>query len=347
MNDAVRALHEFALVDRLCEGLPRSPDQINARHESDSELIRLPGGQLLAVTIDTLAEEYRLGLLTDPELVGWANVVHSLTDLAATGARPIGLMLAYTLPEGCDEAWRQALTAGATKALEAHGTFCLGGDTSFGDPASFQSVGLGLVEEGHQLTRAGARPGDKVYLTGPAGIGNLLGLTRTMDQAVWEKVQPLYRPRARFDIVADCRPSLRAAVDTSDGLLSALDLLGRVGGVGMRVLDRPQLWRKELCDLSERLGTPLWIGGAFGMGDYELALVVDAQQESAFVQACARLGTEPVLAAEVREEPGMALVQDDVEVELDATRLMNLFAESPGPQEYVKALLQFDQEMRC
>jgi thiamine-monophosphate kinase len=347
MNDAVRALHEFALVDRLCEGLPRSPDQVNARHESDAELVRLPGGQLLAVTIDTLAEEYRLGLLRDPELVGWANVVHSLTDLAATGARPIGMMLAYTLPEDCDDDWRKALTAGATAALEAHGTFCLGGDTSFGDPASFQSVGLGLVDEGHQLTRSGARPGDKVYLTGPAGIGNLLGLTRTMDQAVWEKVQPLYRPRARFDVVADTRPSLRAAVDTSDGLLSALDLLGRVGGVGMRVLDRPELYRPELVDLSERLGTPLWIGGAFGMGDYELALVVDAAQESAFVQACSRLGTVPVLAAEVREEPGLRLVRGDAEYELDATRLMNLFAESPGPEEYVRALLAFDAEMRA
>lgn len=343
---AIGDLHEFALVERLAARLPRSPRQRNARHMADAELIELPGGDHLAVTIDGLHEEYALGVLRDPELVGWANVVHSLSDLAAAGASPLGVLVSFTLPRGADEAWTEGLTAGTAAALEAHGTFCLGGDTSFADEASFQCVGVGLVKGDAYLTRAGARVGDRVFVTGPVGLGNLLGLARSADPAMWEQVQPLYRPRAPFDLVAATRPMLRAAIDTSDGLLAGLDLLMRTNQLGLRFRHREELYHPALVEASRRLGTPLWIGGAFGMGEYELLLVVDGARVEDFLAASRGLGRSVLEVACFEAEPRLVMVDGADERVVDSTRLLNLFAESQDTGAYVKALLAFDAALR-
>lgn len=339
-------LHEFALVDRLTRDLSRSPLQRNQRHESDAEILELPGGDHLAVTIDGLFEEYHLGLLRAPEVVGWANVVHSLSDLAAAGARPLGVLLSYALPEGADEEWTTALNRGAEAALRSHGTFCLGGDTSFASEAAFHCVGVGMATGNSFLTRRGARPGDKLYLTGPCGMGNLLGLARNLDPGLWAELEASYRPRAPFGLVARARPTLRAAIDTSDGLLAALDLLMRVNQLGVRFQHREAVYHPRMVALSRHLGTPLWIGGAFGMGEYELVLVVDPAQEEAFLEAASEEG-EPVLEVGVLEsEPGFRMVEGEDVWTVDTTRLLNLFAESPDPKAYIEALVAFDAELR-
>jgi thiamine-monophosphate kinase len=340
-------IKEFALVNLLTRGFERSPLQRNERHMSDAELVELPGGNHLAVTVDGLFEEYRLGLLRDPYLVGWANVVHSLSDLAASGASPLGVLLSYALPQGVETAWLEALQQGAKEALQAHGTFCLGGDTSFAEEAAFQCVGVGLVLGDAYLTRQGARPGDRIFATGPLGMGNLLGLARNSNLELWKELEQSYRPRARFDVVAAARPYLRASIDTSDGLLSALDLLMRTNQLGIRFAHREEVYHPRMVALSRQLGTPLWIGGAFGMGEYELLLVVESDQVVAFQKSVAGLDVDLVEVGVFQKDPEFLLCESDREVVVDTTRLLNLFAESPDPRSYIESLFAFDAELRA
>ncbi len=345
--ESLDAIHEFALVNALCGGLKRSPKQYNQRHEADAEILSLPSGDYLALTIDGLQEEYVEGVLQDPEILGWANVVHSLSDLAAVAAQPMGMLLSYSLPFTADSEWQKRLTLGAHKALEAHGTYCLGGDTSFAEVPSFQSVGVGIIAGSEPLTRKGASPGDLVFLTGPSGLGNYVGLAKAMDEALWKQAEQSYRPRAPLAFMHEARPLLKAAVDTSDGLFAGLDLLSRVNQLGMHIESRPEIFHPAMVALSQKQGTPLWIAGAFGMGDYEVALVVDPAQESAFLEMCQKHSISPLRVAEFLPDEGVTLDLDGRTVPLDTTRLLNLFSESEGVEAYVRSLYAFDAELRA
>ena len=86
-------VHENALVESLVRALPRSLDQANGLGESDAELLRLPGTDLLlAITTDAIVEEIEAGLYRDPYLIGWMTVMSSASDLAAVGADPLGIL---------------------------------------------------------------------------------------------------------------------------------------------------------------------------------------------------------------------------------------------------------------
>lgn len=342
----VEELKEFALIEHIAGVFKRSPLQANARHGADSELVRLGDGRHLAFTIDGLYEEAKLGLLVDPAALGWAIVAHSLSDLAAVAARPLGVLLSYNLPKGADPGWVRAINMGAAAALEAHGTFCLGGDTSFADDPSFQCAAAGIVEGEPLVTRVGARAGDALYLTGPAGAGNLLGIAKRIGEPVWARMQARYRPRARFREIELARPYVRAAIDSSDGLLAAIDMLARVNGLGAHFAATPDCFDPALRELSAQAGFPCWIGAAFGVGEYELVLAIDRERVPAFEAAAAAAGVPFLAAGRFLAEPRFRMDLDGRTVELDTTYLMNLFPETGTLDRYVEALLAYDRRLR-
>jgi thiamine-monophosphate kinase len=97
MMNQVRENH---LIHTLTHTFPRSPLQINQLHGTDAELISVPeaGEFSIAVTVDTIAEEIAAGLYEDPYLIGWMTVMASMSDLAAVGANPLGVIISELLP---------------------------------------------------------------------------------------------------------------------------------------------------------------------------------------------------------------------------------------------------------
>jgi thiamine-monophosphate kinase len=184
----------------------------------DAAVLDVPRGQHLVVSTDTSVEDvhFRRAWLT-PEEIGWRATMAALSDLAAMGASPLGLLLAIAVPE----TWRDALpalAAGVGAAARQADTVIVGGDTTGGSALSLAVTVLGAAA--HPLTRQGARPGDAVYLTGVLG-----GPARAL--AAWEAgAKPDAVARARF-----ARPEARlgagrwlaqhgatAGLDVSDGL---------------------------------------------------------------------------------------------------------------------------------
>ena len=94
------SLLENQLLRQIGNPFPRSPEQRNQLLESDAELIRMADGSTLALTTDCIAEEIQTGLYSDPEHIGWMTVAVNMSDLAAVGARPLGLLLSESLPPG-------------------------------------------------------------------------------------------------------------------------------------------------------------------------------------------------------------------------------------------------------
>ena len=123
-----RQAFEDGWVESLVRGFARSPCQLNRVHESDAELIRLPGTDMvLAVTVDQIVEEVRAGLYDDPYLLGWMTVAASASDLAAVGAEPLGVLIGEVFPVDPAPGFVEGLQRGLSEASAAARLPVLGG----------------------------------------------------------------------------------------------------------------------------------------------------------------------------------------------------------------------------
>ena len=186
-----------------------------ARSLNDDCAVIEVGGETLVLTHDMMVEGVHWLPKQDPADVAWKLVAANLSDLAAKGAEPIGVVLGYTL--GPDDA---RFVEGLGEALEAFRVALLGGDTVGGGLGR----ALGLTAIGRAThrpvpSRAGARTGDAVWLTGSLGAA-MLGLD-AMRSGIDD--QPSLRAYARpTPLLAEGRalaPRVTAMMDVSDGLL--------------------------------------------------------------------------------------------------------------------------------
>jgi thiamine-monophosphate kinase len=323
--------------------LSRHPDQENGIHESDAELLPLPGSdQLLAVTVDTVAEEIALGFYSTPETIGWMAVTSSLSDLAAVGAAPLGLLIAAILPDGGEVAgdFQARLAAGIEAACRDAGTHILGGDTNRGDACVMTSCAVGLVPRSGVIRRVGCRAGERVYATGPLGAGaaaaarGLLGL----GEALWREED--YRPRARLREAMLLRGLATSAMDTSDGLVATLDQLARLNRVAMCITEPAERLLDPRVDaLRRRLGLSPFPFLAAEHGEFELVFTLRPEDEGLLLHRAAEIGWEPLLLGHTAPGGGLLLGKH----EIDGARIRNLVDECGGdPRRYLELLLAAD-----
>jgi thiamine-monophosphate kinase len=222
---------EFDLVRTLLDEWGRTAEKIG----DDAAVLEVPAGERVVVTTDTSVEgvHFRRDWLNHFE-IGYRATAASLSDLAAMGARPLGIVIALTLPEG-DQAEARALATGIRDGASAVLCPIVGGDLSAGKTLSLTITALGSVAR--PLTRAGAKVGDKVYVTG--ALGGPAAAVRA-----WKSgKQPSERDRARFAAPVpriDAAIGLAAygatsAIDISDGLLADANHIAAASKVGIEI----------------------------------------------------------------------------------------------------------------
>lgn len=319
---------ENVAIDAWVRAFSRSPAQANAPHETDAELIEVPGmaGHYLAITIDTVSEEILAGLYRDPWTMGWVTVMASLSDLAAVGADALGLVVSASVPHARDAAFVERAARGMEDACRSLGVFVLGGDSNSAPAVSLTGCAIGLVPRDALLTRRGARPGDAVFVTGPAGSGNALGLVRLAGLADDLFPEARYRPSARLSAGALLRGRARACMDTSDGVLTTLDQLARLNGCGFEVeCDWGRLLSRDALALCERTGTPPWMMLAGPHGEFELVFSAPAADAAEIAGDLRAAGLAPARLGTAREGEGITLVlPDGRRADIDMAQARNL-----------------------
>ena len=197
----------------------------------DAAVLEVPAGELMVVSTDASVENvhFRRGWLT-PEEIGARAAAAALSDLAAMAATPRGLLVALGIPYS----WRGELTrlaSGVGSAAASAGCPIVGGNMSASSELSLTITVVGSAAR--PVSRAGARPGDIIYVTGR------LGGPGAAVRAFATGATPAAAFRARF---AEPVPRLReaqwleqrgarAAIDISDGLLADAAHLARASGV--------------------------------------------------------------------------------------------------------------------
>ncbi|MDQ2666261.1 MAG: thiamine-phosphate kinase [Gemmatimonadota bacterium] len=220
---------EFDLIRRL---LATWGDRASGIGD-DAAVIAVPPGEKLVASTDASVEHvhFRREWMTARE-VGARAATAALSDLAAMGARPLGLLLAIALPD----TWlpdAEALADGVGGAASAVGCPIVGGNVTRSSELALTITVLGSAVA--PLTRSGAREGDVIFVTGQLGgpgaaLAALLG-DKIPDAAHRERfVAPVARIAAgRW--VAACGAS--AAIDISDGLLADAAHLARASGISL------------------------------------------------------------------------------------------------------------------
>ena len=228
---------ERAFIDQL---KPLACDPA-ARGLVDDAAVLDVGGTMLVLTHDMIVEGVHFLPGDPPQDVAWKLVAVNLSDLAAKGARPIGVLLGYALgsvPE-CDAAFVEGLRA----ALDAFDVPLLGGDTvrmPAGAPRAHGLTAIGKAHPAGTPSRAGARPGDVLYVTGRIGAAGLgLAIARGERDGPANWLEAYRRPQPRLAEGRALAPLVHAMADISDGLLiDAARMAEASGCTAMIELDR-------------------------------------------------------------------------------------------------------------
>ena len=267
-------MDEFELIRTFFKRPDGRPDIIEGIGD-DGAVLRPPPGKDLVTVVDTLVANVHFPAGTDEtsaRSVGHRSVAVNLSDIAAMGAEPCWMTLALTLPK-VDEPWLRLYAEGLHRIAAEYGVVLVGGDTTSGDCLVSTVQVTGVVEAGRAVYRSGARPGDRIYVTGTvgdaaAGLRLLEKPTPRLSDAHDFLQQRFQFPTPRVAVGRDLANLATAARDVSDGLYADLGKLLEASGVGAEVdLDRlPLSSALTECFSAERARRFALSGG----DDYEL-----------------------------------------------------------------------------
>lgn len=276
----------------------------------DATLFTPRPGMQLAASTDMLVAGTHFFADADPEALGWKALAVNLSDLAAMGAEPRWALLALALPTA-DETWIEAFARGLFACAEQFDVDLAGGDTTRG-PLNVCVTIIGEVPTGTAITRAGARPGDDIWITGEPGRGALglaflRGETTLDTDAAAPCLDALHRPQPRVAAGLALRGVAGAMLDVSDGLVGDLAHILEASGTGA-VLDLAALPLGPLLAAGADLAFAqrCVLGGG---DDYELLFTAAAVHREHLDALAQRLDLPFTRIGTITDRPGRLLLR--------------------------------------
>lgn len=229
---------EFALIARIERALRRARatggPSVALGIGDDAALLRVRPGEQVAVSTDALVEAVHFRWEHEPAVaIGRRAMSAALSDLAAMGARPLGVVVALSAPRRLELARIDGLVRGLAAVARRCGAPLVGGNLTRGRETTVVLTAIGALRAGRALRRAAARPGDRVLVTGTLGGAALAVAQAARGRPPGRRRGP--EPRLGAGRALAALPGAGACIDVSDGLLADLGHVLEASRVGATV----------------------------------------------------------------------------------------------------------------
>src|ERR1700738_3978451 len=282
---------EDSLIARYFRPLATDPGAFGL---IDDAAILKASGEDIVVTTDAIVEGVHFLPDDPPDTIARKALRVNLSDLAAKGATPAGFVLTLAL-RAADDAWLKPFAHGLGEDAGLFGCPLLGGDTgSTAGPLMISITAFGRVPVGKMVHRSGAKPGDRVVVTGTIGDAALgldiltrgaVAAVLADDAAAKEMLFGRYRvPQPRNTLAQAVRDHASAAMDVSDGLAGDLAKLCAASGVSA-VIDAATVPLSAGAATLLARGTVGIEALLSGGDDYEILCAIPEGSFEAFAQA--------------------------------------------------------------
>lgn len=300
----LRELGEREVIRRLARVLGEPPEGVVGIGD-DTAVIPMDGDRDGLLTSDAVVEGIHFLPDTEPLRIGHKAVGRVLSDFAAMGGVPAWALVDVVAPASTEMERLESVYLGAQRLAGAHGLRIVGGDTAGGPLLELHVFGVGWVAAGKAVRRSGARPGDRIFVTGSLG-GSLAG--KHLD----------FEPRVAEGRWLGESGFVTAMIDVSDGLITDLRHIIEESRVGAEILGETI----PVSDAARSLaGRDSALARALHDGeDFELLFCVMPDQAGAFADAWRKRFKLPCTEiGRVTEERGrLTLLQCERRLELDA-----------------------------
>lgn len=224
-------MNEHERIDWLLRRSSDSP-HLGLENGDDAAVVNAPSGAVVSVDAQVEGTHFKRAFASW-ETLGRRAVVAALSDLAAMGASPRAVFSSLVLPADFGEDDFHSLTGGIARGAEESGVVVAGGNLSGGPCVMIDTSVVGEAPLG-VVTRAGAAPGDGVYVTGilgAAALGLEALLAERKDASLRPYIDAWRAPSVDFAFASTLKERASAAIDISDGLLQDLSHLCRASSV--------------------------------------------------------------------------------------------------------------------
>ena len=317
----INEIGEFGLIESIKKDCITSLKGAVKGIGDDCAVFRTSSGRVLLLTTDMLVEDIHfLRNSITPYQLGRKAIAVNLSDIAAMGGRPLVILISLAVPAQTEVDEIKELYRGMSDICGLYGVNIVGGDTVASPDNLIINVSLvGDANEQEVLYRSGARPGDRIYLTGTIGDSSA-GLS-----ILKHKISPQDYLREYFikahnepepliktgKVIAGSRLA-SAMIDLSDGLLSDLGHICEESEVGA-LLDRKTIpLSQELKSLAAHAGFDPLDFALSGGEDYVLLVTVPAAKTPDFEQAYKDRTSSPLfLIGDIREGKGIRIMNEN------------------------------------
>ncbi len=320
--DTAEKLGERKIIETIWKHLDKAPD-IPVPFGDDISAIKYNSNNLAVLKTDMLVGK------TDvpPKMTYWQAarkaVVMNISDLAAKGVKPLGLLVSLGIPRNLKKKDIEQIGKGLNAGAREYDTYVLGGDTSETQDLIISIAAFGLVKKENLILRRGARPGDIVATTGSFGLTSSGLKILTEKQAAPLKIKKklvdaVLMPHARLKegLVLAKTGATTASIDSSDGLAWSLHEISNASNIGF-VINAPPIAQETFEFAKIHNLDPLELS-LYGGEEYELVVTINPRHWRRVKEAVVQKGGSLVKIGKATVKRTLLLKQKDKTVRIEA-----------------------------
>lgn len=291
----LHSIGERKAINLITSILSPGNEDIAVGPGDDCAAIKL-GNDYLVITTDMTTEKTHFPPNITPYQIGWHVVAITLSDLAAKGAKPLGVVVATGLPNDYEVKFLIELIEGMNSCATQYDTAIIGGDIKSHDYLTLTGTAIGKVPQSEFMSRRGAQAGDIIGVTGS------LGHAGTGYYILKHKLVPdnkaafigLFEPKPRMaeGFALAKTNAITSSMDISDGLAHSLFQLAELNNIGFDLIFDDIPLEPKALELAEQLSMPVEDMTIYFGGDYELLVTVKCDKWAKAEEAIARVGSK-------------------------------------------------------